>query len=206
MTKRAHRFSSLVTPAIVAVALLAVGCASGGADLAPSAPEPAKEPFQPPSFEAKIYQNVELGFSVHYPADFLEQASPPEFELLLPEAEVLLLATSPQQVPGVSILLHPTLEGLSLEAYGEGVLSVFAQLGGGEAKLESAKETTLQDGVTEAMEFVVEWSLLGTPVKSLSLFVFGGPQTLQVQVSWTEALGDRASLNVDQIAYSLYFN
>ncbi len=35
--------------------------------------------------------------------------------------------------------------------------AVYAQLGG-EAKIESARETTLQDGVTEAMEFIVEWS------------------------------------------------
>ncbi len=200
MTDRAHRFA----PAIVAVALLA-GCASGGADLSPSASEPAKKPFQPPSFEAKVYQNAELGFSVHYPADFLEQASPPEFELLLPEAEVLLLATSPQQVPGVSILLHPTLEGLSLEEYGERVLSVFAQLGGGEAKLESAKETTLKDGVTEAMEFLVVFPAQEFPLKSLNLFVPRGPQTVQVGVNWLHAMGDRESQKVDEIAYSLYF-
>ena len=194
-------FASLETPAIVAVALLAVGCASGGANL--------KQPFQPPSFEAKVYENAELGLSLHYPADFIEQDVPPQFPgspEFPPETEWLLLAASPLQLPNVAIILYPAdEEELSLEEFGEGVAAVYAQLGGGEAEIESARETTLQDGVTEAMEFVVEWSFLGTPVKSLSLFVFGGPKTVQVQVSWTDALGDRASLNVDEIAYSLYF-
>jgi len=65
---------------------------------------------------------------------------------------------------------------LSLEAFGEGMAAVYAQLGG-EAKIESARETTLQDGVTEAMEFIVEWSLQGFPIKTLTLFVSRGPQT-----------------------------
>ena len=78
-------------------------------------------------------------------------------------------------------------------------------MGGGEAEIESARETTLQDGVTEAMEFIVEWSLQGFAIKTLTLFVSRGPQTVQVQVTWAPALGDRASLNVDEIAYSLYF-
>ena len=201
MTNRAHQFSSLATPAIVAVALLTVGCASGGVNL--------KQPFQPPSFEAKVYENTELGFSLHYPADFLEEDVPPDlpgFELALSEAEWLLLATPPQQLPNVAILLHPADEPeLSLEAFGEGVAAVYAQIGGGEAEIESARETTLQDGVTEAMEFIVEWSLQGFPIKTLTLFVSRGPQTVQVQVTWAPALGDRASLNVDEIAYSLYF-
>ncbi len=83
--------------------------------------------------------------------------------------------------------------------------AVFAQIGGGKAEIESAKETTLQDGVTQAMEFVVEWSFEGTPVKTLNLFVPRGPQLVQVAVTWVEAVGARASLNVDEIAYSLYF-
>ena len=41
---------------------------------------------------------------------------------------------------------------------------------GGEAKIESARETTLQDGVTEAMEFIVEWSVQAIPAKSLALY------------------------------------
>ena len=182
---------------IVAVALLV---------LSPLAVGLAQQPFQPPSFEAKVYENAELGFSVHYPADFLEQDMPPGvLDEPLPEAAVLFLATSPQGLPNVGILLHPGAEAVSLEAFGEQVAAVYAQIGGGEAKIESARETTLQDGVTEAIEFVVEFSFQGFPAKALTLFVSRGTQTVQVTVAWMDAMGDRASQKVDEIAYSLNF-
>ena len=93
-----------------------------------------------------------------------------------------------------------------MEAFGEQVAIAIAQMVGvGEAKIESAKEATLQDGVTEAMEFIVELSAVGFQLKNLSLFVPRGPQTVLVSVIWTDAMGDRASQKVDEIAYSLSF-
>jgi len=42
----------------------------------------------------------------------------------------------------------------------------------------------------------------GGPVKSLTLFVPRGPQTVMVAVAWTDAMAEQGS---DKIAYSLYF-
>ena len=67
--------------------------------LSPLAVGLAQQTFQPPSFDAKVYENAELGFSFHYPADFLEQHTPPG--LVLPEAKLLLVGVSPQQLPAL---------------------------------------------------------------------------------------------------------
>ena len=157
-----------------------------------------------PSFEAKTYEHGELGFSVHYPADFVEGEMPSGDlpDIGLPESEVLFLANSPQLLPNVAILVHPG--SVSLESVGD-IEAVYAALSGGEVKTESARETTLKDGATEALEIVVAYTVQGFPVKSLSLFAARGSQTVQVQVTWTDPMGDRASQKVDEIAYSLRF-
>ena len=196
---RSHRLSPLAGLIGLAACLIVVGCASGGADVstpAPAAPPPAKKPFEAPSFESSVYENAEVGFSVHYPADFAEED---------PQGG-LFNAVSPQQLPRVGIELLPTTGDGSLETFGEQVAAGYSQLGGGEAKIESAREVTLQDGVTEALEFIVDWSFQGFPIKSLALYAVKGTQTVQISVTWADAFGDRASQNVDEIAYSLYFD
>ena len=196
---RSHRLSPLAGLIALAACLVVVGCASGGADVsapAPAAPPPAKKAFEPPSFESKVYENTEVGFSVHYPAGFLEED---------PQGG-LFTVVSPQQVPRVDIAVLPTTAAGSLETLGELVADGYSQLGGGEAKIESAREVTLQDGVTEALEFIVDWSFQGFPIKSLALYAVTGTQTVQISVTWAEAFGDRASQKVDEIAYSLYFD
>ena len=116
------------------------------------------------------------------------------------------MAASPQRIPNIVILRYKMVVGFSLKAFGEQLEAIYAQSpGGGEAKIESARETTLQDGVTKAMEFLVQFSLVGVAFRPLTLFVQRGPQTVQVAVTWMDAVGDRASLKVDEIVYSLYF-
>ena len=196
---RSPRLSPLASMIALAACLIVVGCASGGADVsAPvaAAPEPAKNPFEAPSFESKVYENAELGFSVHYPADFVEEEA----------LGGLFTVVSPQQVPRLDIAVLPATGDASLETTGEQVAAGYAQLGGGEATIESARVVTLQDGVTEALEFIVSWSFQGFPIKSLALYAAKGTQTVQVSVTWADAFGDRASQNVDEIAYSLYFD
>ena len=80
-----------------------------------------------------------------------------------------------------------------------------AQVAGGEVKVKPARETTLQDGVTEAVEFTSDVSVLGFPVKTVTLFVPRGPQTVMVAVAWMDVVGLRASQKVDEIIDSLYF-
>ncbi len=196
---RSHRLSPPAALITLAACLIVVGCASGGTDVStpvPAAPPPAKKAFEPPSFDSKVYENTEVGFSVHYPADFVEDD---------PQGGLFTVA-SPQQVPRLDIAVLPTTGGGSLEDFGEQVAAVYAQLGGGEAKIESANEVTLQDGVTGAYEFIVDWSFQGFPIKSLALYAAKGTQTVQISVTWADAFGDRASQNVDEIAYSLYFD
>ena len=159
------------------------------------------------SSQAKVFEHAGLGLSLNYPAAFIEQDTTSAAALGLPEQmQMLFVAASPQQLPSVSVFQLPTPEGVSVEAFGEQVAIAIAQMVGvGEAKIESAKETTLQDDVTEAMEFVVAMSAGGFELKNLSLFVPRGPQTVLVSVIWADAMGDRASQGVDDIAYSLSF-
>ena len=161
---------------------------------------------QAPS-QAKVFEHAGLGLSLNYPADFVEQDTTTATALGLPDqTEMLFIAASPQQVPTVSVFQLPTPEGLSVEAFGEQVAVAIAQMVGvGEAKIESASETTLRDGVTEAMEFIIEISAGGFQLKNLSLFVPRGPQTVVVSVIWADAMGDRASQKIDDIAYGLSF-
>lgn len=107
-----------------------------------------------PSVESKTYEHSELGFTVHYPATFVEGEAPSGDlpDIGLPESEVLFLANSPQLLPNVAILVHSG--SVSLESVGD-IEAVYAALSGGEVKTESARETTLRDGVTEALEIVV---------------------------------------------------
>ena len=161
---------------------------------------------QQPS-QAKVFEHAGLGLSLNYPAAFIEQDTTSAAALGLPEQlQMLFVAASAQQLPSVSVFQLPTPEGVSVDAFGEQVAIAIAQMVGvGEAKIESAKETTLQDDVTEAMEFVVAMSAGGFELKNLSLFVPRGPQTVLVSVIWADAMGDRATQKVDDIAYSLKF-
>lgn len=185
---------------LAALALALGGCASaGGPDVpaaAPEPPPPAKQPFEPPSYDATAWHHDELGFSVHYPSDFQEQTG-----------EGVLTVASPAMAPRMDVSIIPAGEGLStdLEVVGERLVAGFKEIGGGEATVTEAKETTLQDGVSPAMEFVVDWQFQGAiPLQSVVLMApakDGGAVNVTVT---NMAGGDLDELR--EMAYTLYFD
>ena len=198
MTRRLHSGSSLVALSSLLLLTLLAGCASGGggdvtAPAAAEPPMPAKKPFVAPDFEATEWKSEELGFSVHYPSDFAEQP---------PNPGGLFTAASPAQVPRIDVLASPSPPDTSIDGVAAGVESALSALGGGEASVTNKKEVKLQDGVTDAMELVVEWTFQGFPLQSLVLGTVTGDQLVNVMVTGMQG-GDMAELS--EIAYTLYF-
>ncbi|HVS64213.1 MAG TPA: hypothetical protein VMT85_12005 [Thermoanaerobaculia bacterium] len=199
-TLSGNRWSALTAAAILGALLLA-GCASGGAaagapaDVPPAAPAaPAKKPFEPPAWEASVYQNEELGFSVHYPTDFAEQP---------PQDGSLFTAASPMQVPRLDVSRSPAGPDVALEDVLPALAESLGQLGGGEATVKESRETKLRDEVTPAIEAVIDWSFQGFPLQSFVLGTIQGDSVITVMVTGMQG-GEVAELS--DIAYTLYFD
>ncbi len=182
----------------LALVLLLTGCASstggGAADVPREPPAPVKKPFTPPAFASTEWKSAEHGFLVHYPSDFeVQPAQGPAG---------VFTAASPMMAPRLDINVLPVVPGLTLEAAGELVKAQLGQLGGGEAKLASSTATKLQDGVSPAMEFVVEWTFQGFPLNSVVVLAPQGDKSVNLTVTGMQG-GDLQQLR--DIAYTLYF-
>jgi hypothetical protein len=177
-----------------------IGCAStgggGGAASDVSAPAaPAKKAFQPPSFESTEFVSEEYGFRLHYPADFtVEETQAPSG---------LLTAASPSMVPRLDVNVSPQEGEASLEQAAAAVEAQMAQLGGGEAKVTGSEVITLQDGVTKAMRFDVDWSFQGFPLSSVVVLVANKGSLVNVTVTGMQG-GEVADLHA--ISDTLYID
>lgn len=186
---------------LVAVVFVGAGCASSGADRSgadatPAAPAaPAKKAFTPPSYDATEFTSDEYSFSVHYPSDYATE--PPQ------GPTGVLTAASPSMVPRIDVNVLPGPAAGTLDEAGALVADNLGTIGGGEAKVTSSKETMLQDGVTVAQEFVVEWSFQGFPLQSLVINASSGGHVINVMATGMQG-GDVAEL--EEIAYTLYLN
>ena len=184
---------------LIATLLPLFGCASRGGDVAApasaAADVPSKKPFTPPAFDATKWSSEEYGFSVHYPSDFAEQPA---------QDGGLFSAASPAQVPRIDLIAIPAAEiaGGSIDEIGDGVAAQLAELGGGEASVTSSKEVKLQDGVTDALEFVADWTFQGFPLQSVVVGTDVKDQWIAVLVTGLQG-GDLEELS--EIAYTLYF-
>ncbi len=201
MERKGMILCALVLP--LTVSLLGVGCASTGADrsadaapAAAAAPAaPAKKAFTPPSYDATEFKSDEYSFSVHYPSDFATET---------PQgATGVLTAASPSMVPRLDVNVLPDPGAASLDAAGQQISDNLSTLGGGEATVTASKETTLQDGVTKAQEFLVEWSFQGFPLQSLVINAPSGGNLVNVMATGMQG-GDTAPL--EEIVYTLYFH
>ncbi|HVS13195.1 MAG TPA: hypothetical protein VMV46_04680 [Thermoanaerobaculia bacterium] len=202
MNPSIHRPLRRLALLAVVVALPLAACVSSGAaprpgDVPPAAAPaaPAKRPFEPPPWEAAVYENQEHGFSVHYPLDFGEQP---------PQGEGLFTAASAMQVPRIDVNRTAAPAGpVAPEEVAEGMAASLSQVGGGEATVREAREVTLRDGVTPGVESVVEWSFQGFPLQSFVLGVVQGDALITVMVTGMQG-GEVTELS--DIAYTLYFD
>lgn len=198
MSQTVQRF--VFALAIVALAAgVAAGCASArgaDADVTPAVPPaPAKKPFTAPTFASKEWRSEEHGFLVHYPSDFEEQ------EAQGPTG--VLTAASPMMAPRLDVNVSPVPDPVpSLEEVATQTQQTFATLGGGEAKVTSSQMTKLQDGLTPAMELVVEWTFQGFPLQTVALQAIHGDEMVNVTVT---GLQGGAIEELRNIAYTLYF-
>ena len=189
---------ALVATAILG-ALLLSGCASGGsaagapADVPAAPAAPAKKPFESPAWEASVYENEELGFSVHYPTDFAEQP---------PQDGGLFTAASPMQVPRLDVNRSPAGPDVALEDVLPALAENLGELSGGEATVKESRETKLRDEVTPAIEAVIDWSFQGFPLQSFVLGTIQHDSVITVMVTGMQG-GEVAELS--DIAYTLYF-
>jgi hypothetical protein len=184
-----------------------IGCASGGAspgastdasagtagDVAAAPAAPAKKPFEPPAWPAAVYTNEELGFSVHYPADFEQQPA---------QGGGLFTAASPMMVPRIDVNRADAPPDTTLAAGLAALAEGLGQTGGGEATVKESRETKLRDEVTPAIEGVVEWSFQGFPLQSFVVGTIQDGSMVTVTVTGMQG-GDVAELS--EIAYTLYF-
>jgi hypothetical protein len=193
--------ATFVTIASILLAALAfTGCATGGAGApgsaadVPSAPAaPAKKPFEPPAWEANVYANEELGFSVHYPKDFTEQPA---------QDGGLFTAASPMQVPRVDVSRFDATPETTLDAVLPMMAEGLGAVGGGEATVRESRQVELRDEVTPAIEGVIEWSFQGFPLQSFVLGTIQGDTVVAVTVTGMQG-GELSELS--DIAYTLYF-
>jgi hypothetical protein len=185
---------------VAAVSVLA-GCASAGsgdapataaADVPPAAPP--RKPFVPPAWEAKEYANEQYGFSVHYPADFEEQAV---------QAGGLFTAASPMQAPRLDVTASPPPGDGSVDAVAASIEATLKTVGGGEAKVTEKKAVKLRDEATPAMEFAAEWTFQGIPLLSSAVATVRDGELITVMVTGMQGT---AITELSDIAYTLYFD
>jgi len=119
---------------------------------------------------AGTYTSAEHGFSISYPAGWMEApTSRPE--------EVVALA-SVEGLPGVSVAVQPVEEGTTLAGYGPQLSQGMGQIWG-DYELVSEGEITLDDG-TPAYEIVFSGTMEGYTLKAKYVIVIQGTQAFWV--------------------------
>jgi hypothetical protein len=182
--------------AVLALGLLGIGCASsgsGGDVPAAPAPEPPPEPPPPPPFDAAEFHSEEYGFRVLYPKDFQQE----------PGDGTLFTAASPMMAPRLDVSRSDAGPEMTLDMAAAAAETQFKTLGGGEAKLVEKKMTKLHDG-SEVMEFLIEWTFQGFPLKSVALFAPRAEDLISVVVTGMDGMSEVSDL-VD-IAHTLSFD
>jgi hypothetical protein len=143
---------------------------------------------------AGTYTSAEHGFSISYPAGWMETpTSRPE--------EVIALASA-EGFPSVSVTVQPVGEGSTLASYGPHVSQQMGQVWG-DYELASEGEITLDDG-TPAYEIVFSGTMEGYSLKSKYVIVVQGTQAFFVMGISTPATFEQDEAALDEVIYSFH--
>jgi len=143
---------------------------------------------------AGTYTSAEHGFSISYPAGWMEApTSRPE--------EVVSL-TSAEGLPGVSVTVQSVEEGTTLADYGPHLSQQMGQVWG-DYELVSEGEITLDDG-TPAYEIVFTGTMEGYSLKSKYVIVVQGTQAFFVMGFSMPATFEQDEAALDEVIYSFH--
>jgi len=143
---------------------------------------------------AGTYTSAEHGFSISYPAGWMEApTSRPE--------EIMSLA-SVEGLPGVSVTVQPVEEGTTLAGYGPQLSQGLGQHWG-DYELASEGEITLNDG-TPAYEIVFSGTGEGYTLKCKYVIVIQGSQAFWVTGFSMPATFEQDEATLDEVIHSFH--
>jgi len=143
---------------------------------------------------AGTYTSAEHGFSISYPAGWMETAtSRPE--------EVMSLASA-EGFPSVSVTIQAVGEGTTLAEYGSQLSQDIGQIWG-DYELVSEGEITLDDG-TSAYEIVFSGTMEGYALKAKFVIVIQGTQAFWVMGFSMPATFEQDEATLDEVIHSFH--
>jgi hypothetical protein len=143
---------------------------------------------------AGTYTSAEHGFSISYPAGWMETpTSHPE--------EVMSLASA-EGLPGVSVSVHPVEEGTTAADYGRQASQKLGQIWG-DYELFSEGEITLDDG-TPAYEIVFSGTMEGFSLKGKHVIVVEGAQAFFIMGFSMPATFEQDETALDEVIRSFH--
>ena len=143
---------------------------------------------------AGTYTSAEHGFSISYPAGWMEApTSRPE--------EIMSLASA-EGLPGVSARVQPVGEGTTLAEYGPQLSQQMGQIWG-DYELVSEDEIALDDG-TPAYEIVFSATMEGYALKCKYVIVIQGTQAFFIMGFSTPATFEQDEAALDEVIYSFH--
>ncbi len=143
---------------------------------------------------AGTYTSAEHGFSISYPAGWMEApTSRPE--------EIMSLA-SVEGLPGVSARVQPVEEGTTLADYGPQLSQQMGQIWG-DYELVSEGEITLDDG-TPAYEIVFSGTMEGYALKCKYVIVIQGTQAFFIMGFSMPDRFEQDEAALDEVIYSFH--
>ena len=143
---------------------------------------------------AGTYTSAEHGFSISYPAGWME-ATPGR------PGEVVTLAST-EGIPSVTVSLQPVEEGTTLAEFGP-QLSQDLSRHWGNYELVSKGEITLDDG-TPAYEIVLSGTMEGYTVKGKYVIVIQGTQAFFIMGFSMPASFEQDEAVLDEVIYSFH--
>ena len=150
--------------------------------------------FVPPALAAATYTNADYGFSVTYPAGWMEAPASRPGEIVS--------FTSAGGMPSVSVRVSPVGEGTTLAEFGPQFSQDMSEYWGN-YELVSEGEITLDDG-TPAYEIVFSGTMEGYTLKCKYVVVIKGAQAFFVMGYTMPEMFEQDEAVIDEVIYSFH--
>jgi hypothetical protein len=141
------------------------------------------------SFEAAEYNNAELGFTMKYPKEWLQQP--------IEESTTVFHVAAAKRVPALSIYV---LDGAT---FAEAVTAALSG-SGSNIKIVTERETTLADG-TPASEAVIKWTAEGVGVNTFALGVKKDEKWVIIAITTMSLMAKFDEAKFSEIVHTMEF-